>query len=186
MGTTVRVLTSDDAPTDVVSVSARRILRTFEREEARFSRFRSDSELSLVNAVAGRPMRVSLLFASVVRSALDAAASTEGLFDPTVLGAMDAIGYDRDFDELLAGARGALHPIHPCGRWRDVTLEDDHLTLPAGVGLDLGGVGQGVDSRSRCGPWRRTGTPVGARQRRRRSADRGRCAPDRHRGRGSR
>ncbi|HEX6580936.1 MAG TPA: FAD:protein FMN transferase [Actinomycetota bacterium] len=143
MGTTVRVLTSDDAPTDVVSASARRILRTFEREEGRFSRFRSDSELSLVNAAAGRSMRVSIPFASVVRSALDAAASTEGLFDPTVLGAMDAIGYDRDFDELLAGARGALHPIHPCGRWRDVTLEDDHLTLPAGVGLDLGGLVKG-------------------------------------------
>ena len=78
-----------------------------------------------------------------MRLALDAAASTDGLFDPTVLGAMEAIGYDRDFDDVLAGARGVLHPSSPCGRWRDVVLEDDHLQLPAGVGLDLGGLVKG-------------------------------------------
>ena len=50
--------------------------------------------------------------------ALDAAARTDGLFDPTVLPALLAAGYDRDFDELIAGARLALHPPVPCGRWR--------------------------------------------------------------------
>ena len=75
--------------------------------------------------------------------ALDAARSTGGSFDPTVLDAMEAIGYDRDFDEVLAGARGVLRPAVPCGRWRDVTLEDDVLRVPAGVGIDLGGIAKG-------------------------------------------
>ena len=59
-----------------------------------------------------------------MRAALDAAASTGGLFDPTVLGAMEAVGYDRTFDDVLAGARGALRPTSPCGRWRDVVLKE--------------------------------------------------------------
>ena len=142
MGTSVRVLT-EAGPPGATGPTTRAIVGTFEREERRFSRFRGDSELSSVNAAAGRPVRVSSSFRSVMRLALDAAASTDGLFDPTVLGAMEAIGYDRDFDDVLAGARGVLHPSSSCGRWRDVVLEDDHLQLPAGVGLDLGGLVKG-------------------------------------------
>ena len=142
MGTAVRVLT--EGGSDVPTVPAvRAIVRTFEREERRFSRFRWDSELSLVNAAEGRWVSISPSFRSVMRVALDAAASTGGLFDPTVLDAMEAVGYDRTFDDVLAGARGALHPTSPCGRWRDVMLEDDLLRLPPGVGLDLGGLVKG-------------------------------------------
>jgi hypothetical protein len=41
----------------------------------------------------------------VDRLALTQARRTDGLFDPTVLRAIVAAGYDRDFDEVLAGAR---------------------------------------------------------------------------------
>jgi thiamine biosynthesis lipoprotein len=143
MGTSIRVLTDDGAPEPAVSSAAGAIHRAFEREERRFSRFRADSELSVVNAACGRPVRVSATFAAVLRFALDGAVSTGSLFDPTVLGAMEAVGYDRPFDEVLAGARGVLHPTSPCGRWREVTLDDDVARLPAGVGLDLGGVAKG-------------------------------------------
>lgn len=142
MGTSVRVLTEGGSGVPV-GPAVKTIARTFEREERRFSRFRGDSELSLVNAAEGRSVRISASFRSVIRLALDAAASTGGLFDPTVLGAMGAVGYDRTFDEVLAGARGTLHPTIPCGRWRDVVLEDDVLSLPLGVGLDLGGLVKG-------------------------------------------
>ncbi|MDP9119048.1 MAG: FAD:protein FMN transferase [Actinomycetota bacterium] len=143
MGTTVRVLTDERATAFAVSSAGEAIRLTFEREERRFSRFRADSELSRVNSAAGRPIRVSPTFASVMRLALDSAAATDGLFDPTVLGALKAAGYDRDFDELLAGARGALHPATTSGRWRDVILEDDLLALPRGAGVDLGGLVKG-------------------------------------------
>jgi thiamine biosynthesis lipoprotein len=143
MGTSIRVLTDARALESAVSSAAAAVRRTFEREERRFSRFRADSELSLVNAADGRPVRVSATFGSVTRLALDAARSTAGLFDPTVLGAMEAIGYDRDFDDVLAGARGVLHPTGPCGRWREVRLDDDVVRLPVGVGLDLGGLAKG-------------------------------------------
>jgi thiamine biosynthesis lipoprotein len=115
----------------------------FTREELRFSRFRPDSELSRVNASSGKWTKVSVPFAELVRLSLRKAQSTEGLFDPTVLDAMLAIGYDRDFDEILAGARGALRPPKPCGRWTEVRQKPGQILLPEGVGLDFGGIAKG-------------------------------------------
>ena len=142
MGTSVRVATDDLSP-NVITRSERLIAATFRTEERRFSRFRGDSELSRLNAAAGRSVRVSRGFAEVLGLALEAAEETGGLFDPTVLHALAAAGYDRDFDEVLAGARGALHPVQPCGRWREVVMESDRVRLPPGAGLDLGGLVKG-------------------------------------------
>jgi thiamine biosynthesis lipoprotein len=115
----------------------------FAREEARFSRFRGDSELTRVNTAAGWWVSVSPGFEALTLLALEQAAATDGLFDPTVLDAVIAAGYDRDFDEVLAGARGALSPSQPCGRWRDVEVRAGAIRLPKGVGLDFGGIAKG-------------------------------------------
>ena len=116
---------------------------TFEREERRFSRFRGDSELSRVNAAAGSWTTVSGGFAELVGFALAAWERTAGRFDPTLLGAMLAAGYDRDFDEIVAGARAELHPGRPARGAGDVRLDGRRLRLPDGVALDLGGVAKG-------------------------------------------
>jgi FAD:protein FMN transferase len=115
----------------------------FAREEQRFSRFRSDSELARVNASAGAWTQVSSPFEALMGTALMQAERTDGLFDPTVLDAMLAAGYDRDFDEVIAGARGALRPPRPCGRWREIETRPGAILMPAGVGLDLGGIAKG-------------------------------------------
>ena len=119
------------------------IRRVFETEERRFSRFRDDSELTAVKRLAGQRVAVSSPFERVVRLALDHASATGGLFDPTVLHALMAAGYDRDFDEVLAGARGVLHPPQPCGRWTEVQVRQGAVRLPPEVGLDLGGIAKG-------------------------------------------
>jgi thiamine biosynthesis lipoprotein len=116
---------------------------TFEREELRCSRFRADSELSRVNARAGAWTEVSGEFARIVAFALEAARRTRGRFDPTVLPAVVAAGYDRDFDELLAGARAVLRPSAPCGRWGEIEIRERSLRLPSATALDLGGVAKG-------------------------------------------
>lgn len=141
MGTDVVLLAPAGHPRfgeATVSVEA-----VFAREERRSSRFRADSELSRVNRSAGAWTELSAGFASLLAFALRAAAETEGRFDPTVLPAVIGAGYDRDFDEVLAGARNALRRAEPCGRWREIELEDRRLMMPAGVGLDLGGVAKG-------------------------------------------
>ena len=144
MGTSVTLVVDDDrAPAVAVALAIREVETIFDREERRYSRFRADSELSWVNASAGSPTTVSAPFAELVAFALGHAADSGGLFDPTVLAAVRAAGYDRDFDELIAGARGALRPPVACGRWHEVSLEGRELRLPPGVGLDLGGVAKG-------------------------------------------
>lgn len=141
MGTGIQLLGPEGHPATQGAVRA--VEARFATEELRFSRFRPDSELSLVNAIAGSPTPVSPAFAEVVLLALDAAAATGGLFDPTVHDALVAAGYDRDFDEVMAGARGSLHPAVPCGRWSEVELDAGILRLPEGVHLDLGGIAKG-------------------------------------------
>ncbi|MCJ7832493.1 MAG: FAD:protein FMN transferase [Actinobacteria bacterium] len=120
---------------------------TFETEEQRFSRFRPDSELSRVNRRAGRPTWISEGFAQVVQLALDASERTDGLFDPTVLHALEGAGYDRDLDEVLARSpfiRPALTPSPVATAVRDtVRLEGNSLLLAEGVGLDFGGIAKG-------------------------------------------
>ena len=96
-----------------------------------------------VNRAAGSPTSISSTVAEVIALALRAAATSGGRFDPTVLGALLAAGYDRDFDELVAGARDVLHPVRPAGRWRDVCVTRATLHMPADVGLDLGGIVKG-------------------------------------------
>jgi thiamine biosynthesis lipoprotein len=125
--------------------AAEGVERVFRQADARFSRFRPDSELSRVNGRAGRWQLVSAPFADVLRRSLDAARATEGLFDPTILPALIAAGYDRDFDELVA------HPVRPAtvprprprGRWSDVELDGRLLFLPEGAALDFGGFAKG-------------------------------------------
>ncbi|HEY6567796.1 MAG TPA: FAD:protein FMN transferase [Actinomycetota bacterium] len=119
------------------------IVALFEAEERRFSRFRGDSELAELNRRAGSWTAISEVFEEVLRCALAGAARSGGTFDPSVLGAVIDSGYDRDFDEVLAGARGVLHPSTPCARWREIEVRPGWVLLPPGVGLDLGGLVKG-------------------------------------------
>ncbi len=143
MGTQVTIVLPDRSSERTLAAASDLVVQIFEREEQRFSRFRGDSELTSVNTASGTWTNVSAGFERLVRFSLRQAERTDGLFDPTVLHAMIAAGYDRDYDEVLAGARGALHPALPCGRWREIELRPGGLRLPEGVGLDLGGVAKG-------------------------------------------
>jgi FAD:protein FMN transferase len=125
------------------SAVAGSVERLFQEVDARFSRFRPDSELCRVNANAGRWQMVSVPFAELLRRSLDAARSTEGLFDPTILPALEAAGYDRDFDELRAGPAPRALPTGRPRRWTGVELDGRMLLLPEGAALDFGGIAKG-------------------------------------------
>jgi thiamine biosynthesis lipoprotein len=143
MGTEVSLVADGRTDTGAFDRAARRVERVFASKERRFSRFRGDSELARVNARAGRRTRVSAPFAEVVGLAVAAARTTGGLFDPTVLPTLRALGYDADFDDVIAGARAALSPAVPCGRWGEIELDGRSLRLPADVEIDLGGIAKG-------------------------------------------
>jgi thiamine biosynthesis lipoprotein len=102
------------------------------------SRFRDDSELTALNAAAGRPARVGTVLREAIEVALRAAAMTDGDVDPTVGEAVRVVGYDRDFGSVAATGPAVVRLARVPG-WQCVTVEGDStVILPAGVQLDLG------------------------------------------------
>jgi len=140
MGTDVSVVGPEHP---AFEAAADAVASRFRAEDLRFSRFRGDSELTRVNEADDEWIEASDGFVEVVELAITAAATTDGVFDPTVYDALIAAGYDRDFDEVLAGARGTLHPVTPCGRWTAIRTRPGAVRRPAGVHLDLGGIAKG-------------------------------------------
>ena len=141
MGCDVTMLGPDDRPD--AGPLARRV---FESWDARFSRFRPDSELERLNDAGGTAVPVSRQMLTVLRAALQAAQGSEGLFDPLLGARMRELGYDRTFDELPS-QRPAM-PLSPwqVGSWREITIDSPSGTvrLPLGHRLDLGGIAKGM------------------------------------------
>jgi thiamine biosynthesis lipoprotein len=119
--------------------------------ERRWSRFLPDSEVSALNARAGSgaPVAVSADTFLLVSRAVEAWALTGGLYDPTVLPALRAAGYDRTFTDPACGVHRAGVPAPsavPAPGPGGIELEPALRTvrLPAGVALDPGGLGKGL------------------------------------------
>jgi len=70
--------------------------------------------------------------------ALRAARLTDGDVDPTVGAAMSAVGYDRDFEKIEPNGPPLRLTVRKVPGWREVRLDGQTLTMPAGVQLDLG------------------------------------------------
>ena len=108
--------------------------------DAAASRFRDDSELSLLNASSGRPVEVSWPFFVALEEALQAARMTDGIVDPTVGHALEQSGYDRDFSEMAPDGPPIRVRYQRVPGWRRVRLDRGRrtATLPPGVRIDLG------------------------------------------------
>lgn len=114
--------------------------------EALWSRFRPDSELQRLNGAAGQWVQLSAPTAALVHAAVRAWEITGGLFDPTVLTALENAGYDCSFDTLptdLAPVRQDLEPAAAPGCADIAFRGTGGVRLLAGVRLDLGGIGKG-------------------------------------------
>jgi FAD:protein FMN transferase len=150
LGSTAVVAASEsDRLSDAVA-AVERVLDAFDRV---CSRFRSDSELSQINAAGGQPTRVSPLMIEATLAAVRAAELTDGDVDPTLGAALVALGYDRDFDlglggwsaDARPGERGSRSPeptiaASSVAGWRTVRVDSTAGTIAIGrgVSLDLG------------------------------------------------
>jgi len=118
----------------------------FRQTEARLSRFRSESELSQLNRSAGQPFVASDMLFQLVEAALHWRDHSGGIFDPTVLKALIAYGYDRSFETITpSNGRGIRNGNHASPTPAQIKLNraQHSITLPQGVGLDLGGIAKG-------------------------------------------
>jgi thiamine biosynthesis lipoprotein len=115
--------------------------------EERFTRFTDTSELSRLNRSAGAWFQASPELFDVVRQACEFAEETGGLFDPTILAALEAVGYDKSMDDIRA------HGVSPQPRsvyqarsaFRAIQLDEptQSIHLPLNVRIDLGGIAKG-------------------------------------------
>ena len=107
------------------------------------SRFREDSEISAIHRSGAGVHRVSEGLAEAIAVALSAARWTGGLVDPTVGGALESLGYDRDFAAVPQSGDAPLVLTAVPG-WQSVQLDGRRLSLPAGSRLDLGATAKGL------------------------------------------
>jgi thiamine biosynthesis lipoprotein len=110
----------------------------FEDVEQACSRFRLDSELSLVNASTDHFVVLSELLAEVIRAGDQARDLTGGLVDIGVGAGVVDWGYDRTFD--LVRPLDRRPPRSPVPKW---SLESRTLTRSPRTLLDLGGIAKG-------------------------------------------
>jgi FAD:protein FMN transferase len=113
--------------------------------EKTLSRFRLDSELSLLNSQAGLSTPVSETLWQVLQAAYHGAVQSDGLVSPLIGAALVAAGYDRSFP-LLAAAQTALPMVaRPIPEYSMLTFDhaDHAVTVPDGAQLDLGGIAKG-------------------------------------------
>jgi FAD:protein FMN transferase len=117
--------------------------------EQRLSRFSPDSELSRINLSAGQSVRISSVMQEVLHSALRASRISDGMVTPTILGALEAAGYDRSFEEL---SKGEVEESESASDWamnasgKPVMQWNSHartVRLESGTRLDLGGIAKG-------------------------------------------
>ncbi len=110
--------------------------------ETRLSRFRPDSELMQLNKRAGEWVSASEILFANVHAAKHAARLTDGLFNPLVLPALLANGYDRSFEQIdMPRTRENV----PAADWRGIELRvpTREIRIPATSALDLGGIAKG-------------------------------------------
>ena len=138
IGTYVDVRTTPEALERAVDLVA----AVLEEVDEAYSRFRSDSDLSLVNAQPGMPVLVSPVLVGALRVALEAAHETDGIVDPTLGAVLQAAGYDRTY--ALVPSEDPSPAALPArrGSWRDVSVHDTTVSVPPGAVLDLGATGK--------------------------------------------
>ncbi|WP_088830171.1 FAD:protein FMN transferase [Paenibacillus tyrfis] len=129
----------------------------FEFAEERFSRFRPQSELSYLNRSAGRISMVSETMLEVLRLADSYRERTDGMFNPLILKALKAAGYDATFDQVRQRQehRNTSEPdtIRIDGSWElDTAMKS--VRFPPHAEIDLGGIVKGW-AVSRLAGWMR-------------------------------
>ena len=138
LGTTAVLLTADQSAMPVARAQLVCGLRAL---DLACSRFREDSELSLLNRSPGQAIRVGDILLDALRIALSAAWQTDGLVDPTVGRALRFAGYDRTFMRVRC-RNGRLVDVSSelAGRFTEIELDAEtrSVGLPVGVELDLG------------------------------------------------
>lgn len=152
MGTSMQVIAARPQRLAPAKAAADRVVAAIDRC---CSRFREDSELSMLHRARGRAVSVSPLLAVALRVALRGARLSGGLVDPTVGRALRDAGYDSDFDAVAPVAGPIDLRRAPVPGWESIRLDAGRrcVVLPAHVEIDLGSTAKALaaDLAARAG-----------------------------------
>jgi thiamine biosynthesis lipoprotein len=110
-----------------------------QRIEHKFSRYRTDNIIHQINQARGKPVEVDPETASLLDYAAQCHALSEGRFDITS-GVLREVWQFDGSDRVPDAA--AVAKVLPRVGWQKVTWKAPWFTLPAGMEIDLGGIGK--------------------------------------------
>jgi thiamine biosynthesis lipoprotein len=125
-----------DRPADLATVRA-----WVQAMHDRLTRFAPASELSTLNAAAGRWIEVSPDLEALLRQSLAAYATSFGLVHVGVLPALLAAGYTQDFAAGQTPATGEILIAPPLPEMLEVAT--GRARIASGTAIDLGGIAKG-------------------------------------------
>ena len=118
--------------------------------ESRWSRFLTDSDVTRLNNAAGVPVEVDPTSVTLVTTMIEAWRVTDARFDPSVLPALVAAGYDTSLVDshhvtALPGRHAEPGPAILVDMGDiEIDPEENVIALPLGLVIDPGGIGKGL------------------------------------------
>jgi thiamine biosynthesis lipoprotein len=119
--------------------------REVEACERALSRFDPESDLSRLNGARGEWVIADLRLVDALTASEWARSETGGLYDPTILPALAAAGYDRSFELLSEREATPLRDWHGGARI-EVDPAGARARIEPGAAVDLGGIGKGFSA----------------------------------------
>ena len=160
LGTTAEVTTLDPlALSEAIDV----LERELDAIDRACSRFRADSEISLLAASGGEWTPASRLLRRALALAVTAAESTRGAVDPTVGSSMRGLGWDADFRVVVSRREPAHIDLVPAGGWERIEIDDarGRVRVPTDVEIDLGATAKALAADgAAAAAFRKTGSSL--------------------------
>lgn len=135
-----------------------RVLEDAERAvfdfEKRFSRFMPDNELQRFNlndTAKDGPFKASRQMIDLLNDSKRFNAETGGVFDPTIITSLEAVGYNKTFIEIgKSGEKDGKVDIEKISKEfgrrpkiKDLKITGNEVLKPKGLRIDFGGIGKG-------------------------------------------
>lgn len=147
MGTEVVISAFLEPEEESLLEEAQAVVLEFEK---RFSRFIKGNELDKLNTFSGKTLELSGMMADLLKEAKNLHKETHGVFDPTVIGPLEEIGYDKSFEKIKENEKGKKINVEKIRKdflsrpkIDEIKISENKVVLPKGLKVDFGGIGKG-------------------------------------------
>ena len=145
LGTDIVIMADLKAEQENILLEAEQEILNFEK---RFSRFLADSELSKFNNYSNNNQEASASMIELLTLAKYYYSKTKGIFDPTIISSLEAIGYNQSFAEMKSSTaeiniKELQENFLTRSKFEDLKIVGKKVSCPANFKIDLGGIGKG-------------------------------------------